>query len=72
MIYPHEPTRNKQVCKRCGNGGLILSNGYCGRCDDVIYGKQTRSGRSCIPVPIINPLCLKHKRLKYTQGNFNL
>lgn len=26
-------------CKRCGNNGYILENGYCVRCDDVIYGK---------------------------------
>jgi hypothetical protein len=27
------------ICKRCGCRGLILSNGYCGRCDAVLFGK---------------------------------
>lgn len=31
--------RNKK-CKRCGRTGLLLSNGLCARCDNVIYGKK--------------------------------
>jgi len=31
---------DKAKCKRCGNTGYICINGYCSRCDDVIFGKQ--------------------------------
>lgn len=25
-------------CKRCGLNGSVLSNGYCARCDYVLFG----------------------------------
>lgn len=27
-------------CKRCGKQGFLLSNGYCPRCDDVLFGRK--------------------------------
>lgn len=28
-------------CKRCRRKTTILSNGYCARCDNILYGKKT-------------------------------
>jgi len=33
-------TTDVKKCRRCGNTGYICYNGYCSRCDDVIFGKQ--------------------------------
>ena len=33
----------EKKCKRCGRvSKLILSNGYCPRCDNVIYGRMIK------------------------------
>ena len=29
-----------EKCKRCGKTEDILSNGYCKRCDEVLFGKN--------------------------------
>ena len=28
----------EKKCTRCGRQGMVLSNGYCPRCDSVVYG----------------------------------
>ena len=28
-------------CKRCGKQSSLCSNGYCSRCDNVLYGKKS-------------------------------
>jgi ribosomal protein L37E len=33
-----EPVTENGTCKRCGRRTRILSNGYCTRCDDVMFG----------------------------------
>ncbi len=33
--------KEKKKCKRCSRESeFILSNGYCPRCDNVVYGKR--------------------------------
>lgn len=29
-----------KTCIRCGKVGFVLNNGYCVRCDNVIYGNS--------------------------------
>jgi hypothetical protein len=40
-----EPTVENGTCKRCVRRGRILSNGYCTRCDDVIFGRPIQTER---------------------------
>ena len=30
----------QEECIRCGLKGYILSNGYCERCDKILFGKN--------------------------------
>lgn len=41
-IYPSDTSGRQQKCRRCGNGGMILENGYCVRCDDAVFGKPKK------------------------------
>lgn len=41
-IYPSDTSGRQQKCRRCGNGGMILENGYCIRCDDAMFGKPKK------------------------------
>lgn len=40
IVKPIIRNNKEKKCRRCGRTGMILSNGLCPRCDDVIYGKR--------------------------------
>jgi len=45
MCGTYEPTitsSGRSKCRRCGNNGMILENGYCIRCDDVVFGNSKK------------------------------
>ncbi len=46
MDYIQEPIEENGICKRCGRKTRILSNGYCTRCDDVLYGHKQQQDYS--------------------------